>query len=371
MVDAGLDLGKTRAAVARAAPGPRPAGRSSATRSSCRRRTSGSSATSSAPMSTDRREASHAAHALGIALGCRILRAHDVRGARRVADVMAAVLEARAGEVASACSTVPVDLVKGGDEVVLRDAVRLLVDELVGDEDHVARGRGGGGRQHRRRRAGPSGHRSSTPPRRRRSSPSSGWCSAGSPTSGRRPSSCSRSSTTSSTRSPPLGWCSTGGADGVPKTLLEAITPRRRRAGRHQSRRQDGRVGRRAAQRGGPEGGPGRPIAARRVGGRRAEPPPRADRPAALHLRRGRPARGDRDRAVPRRRRRRAAVGPHRRHRPGRPADRARAPAAHDRAGRAPPLPGAGHAAHALRPDAATRRRRACRARRTRPSCSG
>ena len=31
----------------------------------------------------DRREASHAAHALGIALGSRILRAHDVRGARR------------------------------------------------------------------------------------------------------------------------------------------------------------------------------------------------------------------------------------------------------------------------------------------------
>ena len=44
---------------------------------------------------TDRREASHAAHALGIALGSRILRAHDVRGARRTADVMAAVLEAR------------------------------------------------------------------------------------------------------------------------------------------------------------------------------------------------------------------------------------------------------------------------------------
>ena len=45
----------------------------------------------------DRREASHAAHALGIALGSRVLRAHDVRGARRTADVMAAVLEARAG----------------------------------------------------------------------------------------------------------------------------------------------------------------------------------------------------------------------------------------------------------------------------------
>jgi dihydropteroate synthase len=44
---------------------------------------------------TDRREASHAAHALGIALGSRILRAHDVRGARRTADVLAAVLEAR------------------------------------------------------------------------------------------------------------------------------------------------------------------------------------------------------------------------------------------------------------------------------------
>ena len=43
----------------------------------------------------DRREASHAAHALGIALGSRILRAHDVRGARRTADVLAAVLAAR------------------------------------------------------------------------------------------------------------------------------------------------------------------------------------------------------------------------------------------------------------------------------------
>jgi len=45
---------------------------------------------------SDRTEATHAAHALGIGLGCRVLRAHDVRGARRVSDVMAAVLEARA-----------------------------------------------------------------------------------------------------------------------------------------------------------------------------------------------------------------------------------------------------------------------------------
>ena len=44
---------------------------------------------------SDRREVSHAAHALGIALGSRVLRAHDVRGARRTADVMAAVLAAR------------------------------------------------------------------------------------------------------------------------------------------------------------------------------------------------------------------------------------------------------------------------------------
>lgn len=35
-----------------------------------------------------------AAHAYGIALGCRVLRAHDVRAGRRVADVMAAILEA-------------------------------------------------------------------------------------------------------------------------------------------------------------------------------------------------------------------------------------------------------------------------------------
>ncbi len=35
-----------------------------------------------------------AAHALGIALGCRVLRAHDVRNGRRVADSMAAILEA-------------------------------------------------------------------------------------------------------------------------------------------------------------------------------------------------------------------------------------------------------------------------------------
>jgi dihydropteroate synthase len=43
---------------------------------------------------TDRADATNAAHALGIALGCRILRTHDVRAARRVSCVLSAILEA-------------------------------------------------------------------------------------------------------------------------------------------------------------------------------------------------------------------------------------------------------------------------------------
>jgi dihydropteroate synthase len=39
-------------------------------------------------------EGTIAAHALGIALGCRVLRSHDVRASRRTAAVMAAILEA-------------------------------------------------------------------------------------------------------------------------------------------------------------------------------------------------------------------------------------------------------------------------------------
>jgi len=42
-----------------------------------------------------RGNATHAAHALGIGLGCRILRAHDVKGTRRVADTMSELLQAR------------------------------------------------------------------------------------------------------------------------------------------------------------------------------------------------------------------------------------------------------------------------------------
>jgi dihydropteroate synthase len=47
---------------------------------------------------TERRGASLAAAALGIARGCRIVRVHDVAGTVRVRDALAAVLEARGGE---------------------------------------------------------------------------------------------------------------------------------------------------------------------------------------------------------------------------------------------------------------------------------
>jgi dihydropteroate synthase len=43
-----------------------------------------------------RHEATAAAHALGVSLGCRLLRAHDVRSARRVRDMLEAILEASA-----------------------------------------------------------------------------------------------------------------------------------------------------------------------------------------------------------------------------------------------------------------------------------
>jgi len=47
----------------------------------------------------ERRVAGHAAHALGIVRGCRIVRADDVLGARRVADVVEALLKARLAQV--------------------------------------------------------------------------------------------------------------------------------------------------------------------------------------------------------------------------------------------------------------------------------
>ena len=47
----------------------------------------------------DRTYATLGAHALGIALGCRVLRAHDVTGSRRVADMMSAMLQNRRSRV--------------------------------------------------------------------------------------------------------------------------------------------------------------------------------------------------------------------------------------------------------------------------------
>ncbi|HMK97735.1 MAG TPA: dihydropteroate synthase, partial [Acidimicrobiales bacterium] len=41
-----------------------------------------------------RREATMAAHALGISLGCRVVRAHDVRGTCRVRDMLQRIMEA-------------------------------------------------------------------------------------------------------------------------------------------------------------------------------------------------------------------------------------------------------------------------------------
>ncbi len=101
VLDAGLDLGKT------------------AEQSLCLLRSSGQLASLGYPLLLSasnktflgrllglevdqRREATVAAHALGVALGCRALRAHDVRGACRVRDMLAAVLEARANELGPA-----------------------------------------------------------------------------------------------------------------------------------------------------------------------------------------------------------------------------------------------------------------------------
>ena len=79
VLDAGLDLGKTAAQSLTLLRAPRP-WPDSATRSCCRRPTRPSSASPSTWRSTERRDASLAAAALGLAWGCRILRVHDVKG---------------------------------------------------------------------------------------------------------------------------------------------------------------------------------------------------------------------------------------------------------------------------------------------------
>ena len=66
-------------------------------------------------------EGTMAAHALGIALGCRVLRAHDVRGgpAGRRRDGRGARRGMRPSTSTSDAAEVPVHLVKGDDPVLL------------------------------------------------------------------------------------------------------------------------------------------------------------------------------------------------------------------------------------------------------------
>ena len=82
---------------------------------------------------TERREASIGAAALGIAWGCRIVRVHDVKGTCRARDVLAAVSEARV----TAARSQSVYLVKGDDAALVAQAVRVLLDDVVGDGDHA------------------------------------------------------------------------------------------------------------------------------------------------------------------------------------------------------------------------------------------
>jgi len=94
VVDAGLDLGKT------------PAQSLALLRASATLATLGHPLLLSASNKTflgsilgleidQRREATASAHALGITLGCRVVRAHDVAGTCRVRDMIAAILAAR------------------------------------------------------------------------------------------------------------------------------------------------------------------------------------------------------------------------------------------------------------------------------------
>jgi dihydropteroate synthase len=93
IIDAGLDLGKTAAQsrVLLAASGRLAALGWAVLLSASNKTFLG--AAFDLPVG-DRWEPTVAAHALGVSLGCRLLRAHDVRAARRVCDTLAAVMEA-------------------------------------------------------------------------------------------------------------------------------------------------------------------------------------------------------------------------------------------------------------------------------------
>jgi len=93
MVDAGLDLGKTEAqslTLLRASDDLVALGYPVLLSASNKRFLGALLGTTV----DDRGDATNAAHAMGVALGVRILRAHDVRAARRVSDTMAHILRA-------------------------------------------------------------------------------------------------------------------------------------------------------------------------------------------------------------------------------------------------------------------------------------
>jgi dihydropteroate synthase len=93
IIDAGLDLGKTPAqSRALLAASDRLAALGWAVLLSASNKTF-LGAAFDLPVG-ERWEPSVAAHALGVSLGCRLVRAHDVRAARRVCDTLAAVMEA-------------------------------------------------------------------------------------------------------------------------------------------------------------------------------------------------------------------------------------------------------------------------------------
>jgi dihydropteroate synthase len=93
IVDAGLDLGKTAAqSLALLAGSGRLAALGWTVLLSASNKTF-LGAAFDRPVE-DRWEPTVAAHALGVSLGCRMVRAHDVRAARRVCDTLAAVMEA-------------------------------------------------------------------------------------------------------------------------------------------------------------------------------------------------------------------------------------------------------------------------------------
>ena len=137
MVDAGLDLGQDRATVPRAAPGPRPARRARVAAvplgvEQALPRPPGGHRCRRPPRGEPR--GPRPRHRARVARPARSRRQGGPSHRRRHGGG-AGGPNRRGGGPLMSNSLALVTLVKGDDEVVLRDAVRLLVDELVGDED--------------------------------------------------------------------------------------------------------------------------------------------------------------------------------------------------------------------------------------------